>query len=49
MIKITLKGLSGTICERTFKTVNEAYAWLDNIMRTDGNCAIGYTIEGDEE
>ena len=48
MIKIALKGIEGTICERYFKTWDSAYAWLDWVPY-DEKGAIGYTIEGDDE
>lgn len=59
MIKITLKGLSGTISEHYFKTWDEANAWLDSLPYDenkwlesapyDETTAVGYTIEGAEE
>ena len=48
MIKVALKGLSGTISEHYFKTWNEAYTWLDNVIY-DENGTIGYTIEEVDE
>lgn len=48
MIKVTLKGLSGTISEHYFKTWDEVYTWLDSVPY-DENGVIGYTIEGVEE
>ena len=47
MIKITVKGLSGTISEHYFKTWGSAYAWLDDVSCENG--VIGYIIEEVEE
>lgn len=44
MIKVTLKGIKGTISEHYFKTWDDAYKWLDCVSY-DENGAIGYTIE----
>lgn len=48
MIKVTLKGIKGTISEHYFDTWNDANAWID-CTPYDENGAIGYTIEEVEE
>ena len=45
MIKVTLKGIAGTIIKHYFKTWVEAYKWLDSVIY-DENGTIGYSIEG---
>lgn len=55
MIKVTLKGIKGTISEHYFKTWDEANMWLDSLPYEenkwlerapyDESVAIGYTIE----
>ena len=48
MIKVTLKGLSGTISEHYFKTWDEAYTWVYSVPY-DENGVIGYSVEGTDE
>lgn len=44
MVKVTLKGIFGTIDEQYFDSWDDAYKWLDCVVY-DENGAIGYTIE----
>lgn len=44
MIKVTLKGIFGTISEHYFDSWDDAYKWLDCVPY-DENSVIGYTIE----
>ena len=44
MIKVTLKGLFGTIAERKFETLESALEWLE-LQDYVANGAIGYTLE----
>lgn len=48
MIKVTLKGIAGTLSIQYFKTWDNANTWLDSVPYNE-NGAIGYTIEGAEE
>ena len=48
MIKVTLKGMFGTISEHYFDSWDEANTWLDSVPY-DENGAIGYTIEEVDE
>lgn len=43
MIKVTLKGIKGTISEWTFTTLEEALAWID--AQSFSIDVIGYTLE----
>lgn len=44
MIKVTLKGIFGTIAERKFETLEKALEWIE-IQDYVTNGAIGYTLE----
>ena len=44
MIKVTLKGLFGTIAERKFESIESALEWLE-LQDYVANGAIGYTLE----
>ena len=48
MIKVTLKGIFGTIAERKFETIEKAYEWIE-LQDYVTNGAIGYTIEEVDE
>ena len=48
MIKVTIKGIFGTIVEGKFETIEKAYEWIE-LQDYATNGAIGYTIEEVEE
>lgn len=48
MIKVTIKGIFGTIAERKFETTEKAFEWLE-LQYYVTNGAIGYTIEEVDE
>lgn len=48
MIKVTLKGIKGTISEHYFDTWDDTNRWLDSVPY-DENGAIGYILENIEE
>lgn len=48
MIKVTLKGIKGTISEHYFDSWDAANKWLNSVPYDENN-AIGYTIEEVDE
>lgn len=48
MIKVTLKGIKGTISKHYFNSWDDANTWLHSVPYGE-NGAIGYTIEEVDE